>query len=172
MLGILFREKGLRPILVGGWALNALGIIRQTFDFDIMIEESSFDDVRRGIESLGYEIIFRNELFAKFRHAGDEWQDIDCLFTDRDTYAKISADGTDAAIGGACFILPAPVNIIAMKLHSLRHGAKERRRKDFDDLLNLLKREEIDLSDEAFGEFCLKYGTEEILRELRDEIKD
>lgn len=42
-IGKKFKKEKITPLLVGGWAMNTLGVIRQTFDFDMMINEEDFE---------------------------------------------------------------------------------------------------------------------------------
>ncbi len=41
--GKRLNAKGIQPIIVGGWAINLLGFVRQTVDFDINVESNDFE---------------------------------------------------------------------------------------------------------------------------------
>jgi len=118
----VLTEAGTKPILVGGWAVNLLGYARNTIDFDLMILESDFKKLDPCLKKVGFKLLFCNpELFAKYKHPNDKILELDILFTDRTTYAKLTSDSTEAKVGNIDCFVPSPMSLIAMKLHSIKN---------------------------------------------------
>lgn len=169
LAGKALATKDIVPILVGGWALNAHGIVRQTIDFDVMIADDDGPGFQAAIESVGYRKVFQNELFARYQATGGKTlPDIDCLFCPGETYAQIAAQGTRRDLAGLTLVIPVPRHLLAMKLHALKHGATSRNAKDFQDALELIRRDGVKVGSGEFSDFCLRFGNADILRRLRD----
>lgn len=158
------------PIIVGGWALNFLGMVRQTLDFDFMIFEDEFETIASVLEKAAYRQIIRTELYARFESTADSPMPyIDCLFADKNTYEKIVSGGKKVYIFNTEFILPKAMHIIAMKLHAVKYGERYRKGKDFNDIISLIELYNIDISEGSeFESICKKYGNEDILRRIRN----
>jgi hypothetical protein len=155
----VLKETGIKPILVGGWAVNHLGYARNTMDFDLMILGSDFEKLDSRLKKEGFKLLFRNpELFAKYKHPNDKILELDILFTDKTTYAKLESDSTKAKVGNIDCILPSPISLIAMKLHAIKNNFENRFPKDFPDIVALSDLYGIDVSSSFFKAHCLKYG--------------
>ncbi len=172
-LGEMLRGKIKTPIVVGGWAINLLGMPRTTLDFDFMIFEEEFDELALSLQKLGYKQIIKTTLYARFKSDENNILPyIDCLFADEGTYSKIVSAGKKVDIFGTEFILPTALHIIAMKLHAVKHGEKHRFAKDYNDILALIEIHFIDTSPKSeFAEMCDKYANKEIYRRIRNETK-
>lgn len=172
-LGAMLNGEIKTPIVVGGWAVNLLGMPRTTLDFDFMIFEDEFDKLALSLHKLGYRQIIKTSLYARFKFdENNSLPYIDCLFADEGTYNKIVSAGKKVDIFGTQFILPTPLHIIAMKLHAVKYGEKHRFRKDYNDILALIEIHSIDTSPKSeFAEICNKYATEEIYLRIRNEEK-
>ena len=170
-LGKKFKGKVSTPIIVGGWAVNLLGMARQTLDFDFMIREEDFNLVKAIFSDLSYRLTAKTSLFARFESENkDSYPVYDCLFADNSTYRKLYDAGKAMDIFGAEFILPDPLHVIAMKLHALKYGSKDRKNKDLGDIQALIDIYKISINPNSdFEELCLRFGTPGILKELRNE---
>jgi hypothetical protein len=172
-LGVMLNGKIKTPIVVGGWAINLLGMARTTLDFDFMIFEEEFDILASSLQKSGYKQVIKTSLYARFQSEKNNILPyIDCLFADEGTYDKIVSVGKKVDIFGAEFILPTALHIIAMKLHAVKHGEKHRFAKDYNDILALIEIHGLDTSPESeFAEMCNKYANKEIYRRIRNETK-
>lgn len=170
-LGAMLNGKIKTPIVVGGWAVNLLGMPRTTLDFDFMILEDEFDEFALSLQKFGCHQIIETRLYARFKFEENNLLPyIDCLFADEGTYNKIASAGKKVDIFGTEFILPTAMHIIAMKLHALKYSEKHRFAKDYNDILALIEIHSIDTSPKSeFAEICNKYATEEIYRRIRNE---
>jgi hypothetical protein len=156
-------EAGIKPILVGGWAVNQLGHTRNTMDFDLMILETDVENLNQCLERAGFLLLFRNpDLFAKYKLPGEEIFELDVLFTDKTTYEKLKSDSSEIKIGKIECLLPSPMSLIAMKLHSIKNNFETRFPKDFPDIVALSDIHAIDVSSSTFKKHCLKFGNEKI----------
>jgi Uncharacterised nucleotidyltransferase len=158
-----FNEAGIKPILVGGWAMNLLGHTRNTLDLDLMILETDVDKLHSCLENAGFQLLFKNpELFAKYKYSDEKVFELDILFTDVITYKKLKSDSSKTNVGEIDCLLPSPMSLIAMKLHSIKNNFETRFPKDFPDIIALGDLYKIDVSSDTFKEHCLKFGNEKI----------
>lgn len=161
------------PILVGGWAVNLLGVVRQTIDFDIMILEDDFSMVKEVFQCTTYKLLAHTSLYARFESKTATVTLIDTLFANQRTYRILSDSSKKINVCGETFLLPKPEHIIAMKLHAVKHGEKIRGGKDFQDIIDLIAANKLDRHSSDFKELCLKYGNDEIYgRILNDSTLD
>ncbi|MFA6569404.1 MAG: hypothetical protein WCS96_14425 [Victivallales bacterium] len=95
-----FSEAGIKPILVGGWAVNHLGHTRNTMDLDLMIRETDAEKLHMCLERAGFHLLFRNpDLFAKYGHSREKIFELDILFADKTTYEKLKSDSSEIRVG-------------------------------------------------------------------------
>ena len=97
--------------------------------------------------------------------------DIDFMFVDQETLAKISKEGEHLKIAGQKFVVPSLHHLIALKLHSIKHNPKIRYTKDFPDIVSLIRINNVNIHDRKFKELFLKYGTKEIYQQLEETLK-
>lgn len=163
------------PILVGGWAINLMGHARQTLDVDFMIDEADYKSTETILNQLGYYESCKTPMFSRFEFKSGTDSSlpvIDCLFAEKETYLKIKKTGTVTNLFGMDFLLPSPINIIAMKLHALKYSPDRSRPHDFEDVLALIEINSLDIGKNSeFEKVCLKYGTENILKDIREVLK-
>ena len=166
------NELGYPPILVGGWAVNFLGVVRHTVDFDMMIFEECFEQAKDALKRSGYKMQVKTSLYARFESKRATVELIDTLFADKRTYSILSENGSSKKICGEHFILPKSEHIIAMKLHAVKYGEGHRGSKDFQDITDLIKANNINIETDDFKNICLKYGEASIYRRIQDEIRN
>ena len=164
------NDAGSPPILVGGWAVNLFGVTRQTLDFDMMIFQDLFDIVKESLEKSGYQMQVKTKLYARFENKNAVIELIDTLFADERTY-NILSNGTEENICGGTFILPKKEHLIAMKLHAVKYGESHRGSKDFQDITDMIKANDIDVYTDDFKQLCLKYGEKSIYKRIKNECK-
>jgi hypothetical protein len=164
---------GRPPILVGGWAVNLYGVVRQTIDFDMMIFEDDFSMVEEVFHGTTYELLVQTSLYARFESKTATLALIDTLFANQRTYGILSDSSRNTTVCGETFLLPKPEHIIAMKLHAVKHGEKIRGGKDFQDIIDLIAANKLDRRSSDFKELCVKYGNDKIYgRILNDSTLD
>jgi hypothetical protein len=166
-LAELFAKLRPPPILVGGWALNAYGISRQTVDADVMIAESAFEAARRSLIENGYELGMKTDLFARFRCGVSGQVDIDLLFASVETVAAMFKAGRQCDLGFGQVTVPSLLHLIGMKLHALRHNFAGRAGKDLPDIVALMQAAGWTARSPEFVALCGKYGSVDVLERIR-----
>ncbi|OGW96870.1 MAG: hypothetical protein A3G33_00360 [Omnitrophica bacterium RIFCSPLOWO2_12_FULL_44_17] len=158
-------------VLIGGFAVNYYQATRMTADVDILMTEKDFIEILPVLEQEGYKVDVKNDLFVRLSSRVSNWMDLDVIFVDRDTLAGMIKDGKEIEMQGKRIFVPSLEHLIALKLHSLKHNQQGREYKDMGDILELIKRNRLDIHSDRFHELCLKYGTEELYRKIAEYIK-
>lgn len=167
LMSDISEKTGVNFILIGGFAVNYYKVMRQTADVDFLITESGFKKISDLLEETGYKKDFSQKVFTRLKSGSSAYlMDIDFMFVDEDTLAKIISDGKKISIAGQEFIVPSLNNLIALKLHSLKHNLKAREIKDMSDIIELVRANKVNVKSGGFRGLCLKYGTEEVYRKI------
>ena len=166
LISDLTQEEGVSCVLIGGFAINHYRVTRQTADVDFLITKEDFDKISGPLEKAGYKKALLQKNFAQFESGKLSLLDVDFMFVDQETLAKIIKAGEKLKIVGRTFTVPSLLHLIALKLHSIKHNQKIRLTKDLPDIINLMRINKIDVKDKDFREVCLKYGTEEIYNKI------
>ena len=162
------QEMGVRLILIGGFAVNALGYARNTLDVDFLISEEDYRKLKGPLSAQGYAEIVRTDVFAKQVHKDRESMPIDLLFVDPNTFEMIWLGGGEATVSGHRFKMPSLLHLIALKLHAIKQGSKDRVWKDLPDIINLVIANRVDVSSSDFIEICSKFGPEGIHQKIKE----
>jgi len=165
------HEQGALCVLIGGFAINHYRVTRQTADVDFLITKEDFDKIVGFLEKAGYKKALFQENFAQLESSRLSLLDVDFMFVDKDTLNKIIKEGDKIKIVGQTFTVPSLYHLIALKLHSIKHNSKVRFFKDFPDIINLIRINEIDIQDKKFKQMCCKYGTEELYKKIVETLK-
>ncbi|MDD5774059.1 MAG: nucleotidyltransferase [bacterium] len=171
LISDIFKNEEIQCVLIGGFAVNYYKVTRQTADVDFLITKKDFEKISVSLKKAGYKKDFAQDVFA--RCTSDNFlMDIDFMFVDKETLDKIMKDGEKISIAGQKFIVPSLNNLIALKLHSIKHNKKIREFRDLPDIINLIRVNNLDFNSPEFKELCLKYGTEEIYQKLLTSLKE
>ncbi len=165
------REEGVSCVLIGGFAINHYRVTRQTADVDFLITKEDFDKISGLLEKAGYKKSLLQDNFAQLQSSRLSLLDVDFMFVDEETLKKIMSEGERFKIVGQEFIVPSLHHLIALKLHSIKHNPKIRLTKDFPDIINLIRINEVNVKDKKFKEVCLKYGTAGIYDKIVEAVK-
>lgn len=153
-------------LLIGGHAVNAYGIQRQTGDIDLLILKSQRDAW--------------NELLVKMRYASDQFDDrfmryrpdtiaawpIDLMLVEDETFRKMYEDARPINLGSVTVKVVSPRHLLVLKLHALKVYQEHRYAKDFNDALQLLRHACSDISDEDLRGLCGRYADLSICQRL------
>lgn len=165
------EAESLSFLIVGGNAVNAYGYQRTTFDIDVAVPDDQARSWRRQLESMGYEMFFGTEAFQRFRGRRESpLFPVDLMLLNADTFRKLEDGSVTKTVGDARLPVPAPLHLIAMKLHALRQPARAEQGKDFPDVIGLIETLGIDVHGDEFQTILAKYANEstrdELLRRL------
>lgn len=164
------NKAGISCVLIGGFAVNYYKFSRQTADIDFLITEEDFNKIQTFLEDAGYTKEFKQKVFVRFKSNKLYLMDIDFMFVDKETSDKIILDAKEIIIAKHKFKIPSLVNLIALKLHSLKYNFSIRQGKDLLDIISLIKLNKVDAKTKDFRELCLKYANEDIYRRIMENI--
>lgn len=160
------KQRNLRFILIGGQALNVHGYARQTGDLDILVRKSDRTAWCELLETLGYKLFQKHEVFHRFRPGQLAAWPIDLMFVDDSTFDQFQNSAIDGNFGTVNVPVASAEHIIFLKLHALKYGAAHRTSKDILDIIELARLTGMDLSSEEFRRRCERYGTMEVHQKI------
>jgi hypothetical protein len=147
-----------RPFLiVGGYALAAHGVVRQTIDIDCLIaveDQAAFD---ANLVGGGYVLTAQTENFARYAAKTSNLPEIDVLFVDASTFKKLEEASISLRRGNHEFRVPGLGQLIALKLHAIRNESR-REGRDLPDIAELLRLNPGRITAGELGELCQKFG--------------
>jgi hypothetical protein len=160
------RRRHLAFVIVGGHALNAWGVSRQTGDLDLLIPERWRPLWKEVLGDLGYPPPREGASFVQYAAPtyGD-WP-VDLLVVEDDTYDRIHVAASPKKFGEAECLVASPDHLLAMKFHALRYVGGEVALKYLADAHALIRRTGRELTDPSIQGLCLKYGSQAIYAQL------
>ena len=164
------KRTGISCVLIGGFAVNYYKFSRQTADIDFLIAEEDYNKIKDYFERAGYKKESGQKFFVRLNSNKPHLMDIDFMFVDKETLDKIILDAKEVFIAKHRFIIPSLMNMIALKLHSLKYNFSIRKGKDLLDILSLIKFNKVDAKTKEFHQLCLKYANEDIYRKILENI--
>jgi hypothetical protein len=159
LLAEISEEMRFPILVIGGHALQAYGVSRQTVDVDVLVSETHAGMLDAALLRAGYSQLIRSEIFARYRHTSMVMADVDVLYVDGDTATRMSAQATRWAVGERTCLVPALSHLIAMKLHTIRSNP-QREPRDFADIVEIVRANPDSLSQDDLHGLCVKYGPE------------
>jgi len=167
----LYTELKEMPfLLIGGHAINAYGLSRQTGDIDLLVQRTKRDAWATLMEKLRYVPFQSDERFARFTHPDLGNWPIDFMFVEDQTFDRLYKESQSFDVGAANVQVVSPKHLAALKMHALKTFQEHRFAKDYTDLLFLLRSGRTELSELELKELCLKYASETLFdRLLKDD---
>lgn len=159
------HERDLRFQLIGGHALAAYGVTRQTGDVDLLIDEADTPQWRELIAHLGYSAYHVHRAFIQFSPPDKQTWPIDLMLVSHQTFAQMWEQSRSWRLAQHELRIPAPKHLLALKLHALKQDPK-RRSKDIDDMIGVIRHEAMDVTGDEFKQLCEKYGSKEIYEDI------
>lgn len=159
LLAAISEETHIPILLIGGYALQAYGVSRQTVDVDVLVSEAYAGGVDTALQRAGYAQVARSEIFARYRHPSIVLADVDVLVVDDDTAKRMCERAAQYVTGETTYLVPALPHLIAMKLHTIRSNP-QREPRDFSDIVELVRANLGRLSEGELRGLCAKYGPE------------
>ncbi|MFH1283877.1 MAG: nucleotidyl transferase AbiEii/AbiGii toxin family protein [bacterium] len=170
-ISAVFQKHKIKHVLIGGFAINYYGVSRQTADIDFLITTDDFKKISKNILKIGYKVGDLQDNFIHLVNPQNILLDLDFMIIDNDTITKILKNSEKITIVGADFFVPSLLNLIALKLHSLKYNQKIRELKDMPDIINLIKINKVDYKSKEFRNLCKKYGSIKIYNKIRNYLK-
>lgn len=168
-LGTEAGKRGMDFLLIGGQAMMHLGFQRFTLDVDFMGQEAAREAWEGILVSYGYALRARTPAFDQYIHATPGWPQVDVMFVNERTWAKLRGEAEQKAVGRLTLRVPSPRHMVALKLHSANSPRRSEPAKDWADIEALINIHHLDLSDPEFEKLVLQYGGEASMRRLKSE---
>ncbi len=157
-------------LLIGGHALAAYGVLRQTLDVDFIIAEETRGSLKDILCRAGYEEKVRTGNFSRFTHTVSVLVDVDIIFVEMDTFKKMLKESViyrPVNGRGNEFRVPSLKHLISLKLHAVRNQP-DRKYRDKADIIELLQANPGGIPGKELEIACLKYGPEGVFKELEE----
>jgi len=158
---LLNREaapQGLRFLVIGGHAVIEHGFQRGTEDADILISRDDRDAWTKIVAHLGYKLIRDGGAFLQFESPDPSQWDLDLMLVPAETFGRLLASAKPATLEGVAVVVPSLAQLLALKIHALKHGRGLRTLKDMTDVAQLLSVNRIDPNSAWLRELFEKHG--------------
>jgi hypothetical protein len=156
-------------LLIGGMALPAYDVIRQTVDMDVLISTSQESVVRNVLVPAGYKEVARTEMFVRYSSPSVYHYDVDVLLVDDPTFETMLAESQLFDEGRSTFNIPCIAHMLMLKLHAMKNSSS-RELKDLGDVVEILRANPDAVEDSELQSLCEKYGPAGVYRKLKDSL--
>jgi predicted nucleotidyltransferase len=152
-------------LIIGGQALAAHGVMRQTLDVDCLIAAENRNALDELLRSGGFSPVATSANFARYRHESELIAEVDVLFADAATFEKLFAASillpSDEKIRG-----PSLPHLIALKLHAIRSNP-QRESRDLNDIADLMRANPGAVTASELAALCAQFSTPDIAAKLQ-----
>lgn len=156
-----------RPLLIiGGHALEAHGVSRQTADVDCLIAAEDRAALGELLHSGGFTLVGETENFARYEHQSPLLPDVDVLLVDATTLEKLLPAAVPIHGSREGLRTPALAHLIALKLHAIRNNPL-REARDLGDIAELLRANPKSIPSEELAALCSQFGPAGIEAKLK-----
>ena len=152
------EKRGLEFLLIGGQAMIQHGYERLTLDVDFLGTEDSRGTWREVLARYGYQVVAETPAFEQFAHTEPGWPQVDIMFVNPETWSKLRGEAEAKVSGRVTVHVPSPSHMVALKLHAASSPQRENAEKDWNDILQLVRRHHLDPNDEKFAALVTRYG--------------
>ena len=159
------ENRKVTSLLIGGHALAAFGVARQTLDIDCLMVDSDSGAIHAILTEVGYRETERTENFIRYSNSSIYLMDVDVMLVDRDTFNKMLPRSFIYQAGTIKARVPCLVHLIALKLHAIKNNPK-RELKDLGDIVELLRSNPGKVAREELKSTCARYGPDGIYAKL------
>jgi predicted nucleotidyltransferase len=164
-------EKGLRFVLIGGFAVIEHGYARLTADIDLLVLRDDQQPWRELLHGLGYQLAEDGENFKQYRKGDEAEWPLDLMLARQDTFDGLIAAARRVTVQGASVLLVSLEHLIALKLHVLKQARLHRFLKDFQDVVELVRINNVDLRSGQIRDLFLRYGTTDLYEKIQRAVE-
>ena len=163
-VGAYLDEHQIRWAICGGLGLAAYGLVRTTFDLDLIVDGDRDLEVITFLEASGYETIFRTCGFSNHVHPDTALGRVDLVFVWSETREKLFGSAREMpGPTGRLLLVPKPEHLAAMKVAAMKSDPG-RTFQELADIRFLLTLPGVDRG-EVHGYF-VRHGLEDRFEEL------
>ena len=159
------NSQGRDILLIGGHALPAYGVVRQTVDVDFLIVDADENNLKEILLTKGYTEEHRSDLFIRYCGSTSDYMDVDVLLVDQATFNTIFENSNTYEISSLSLHIPSMDHLIALKLHAIKNDPR-RELKDLLDIVELLRQNPDLVQTEELKTICQQYGPDKIYQKL------
>lgn len=153
-------------VVIGGHALMAWGVSRQTADLDLLVPEPWRPRWKELLADLGYGSPHEHTSFVQYAAPAHGAWPVDLLVVGHDTFERVLAESAPARFGRAECQVASPDHLLAMKFHALRYVTDAVGLKYLADIHALVRRTGRKVSDDSVRDLCLRYGSTDVYERL------
>jgi hypothetical protein len=103
-------------------------------------------------------LVAETPAFEQFAHTEPGWPQVDIMFVNPGTWSKLRGEAEAKVSGRVTVHVPSPSHMVALKLHAASSPQRENAGKDWNDILQLVRRHHLDPNDEKFAALVTRYG--------------
>mgnify|MGYP001587564891 CR=1 FL=1 len=159
-------QAGLRFLLIGGNAIIAYGVQRETADLDLLVCRDDLSRWRDLFLGRGYTVFHDGGNFIQFAPPSEGAWPTDLMIVNNETFTKLEAGSRSFSLWNQEWRIPSPAHMVALKLHALVHGPKHRHLRDFLDVVEIIKAQRLDPDGPELCDIFAKHGTPRLHRSV------
>jgi hypothetical protein len=164
-----FEAQAIEYAFIGGFALGAIGIARNTLDLDLLVPKKDLPVIDQIFQAHTYRLTYRSENVSQYVSDIKPFGSIDLLHAFRPrTFAMLQRVQRISIFEGQ-YIIPvvSPEDLIGLKLQALTNDPS-RQTPDYADIELLLKRFQADVDWQLIAEYFELFGLQTQLRLLEE----
>ena len=160
-------DRGLRFIVIGGFAVIEHGYARMTADLDLLIRRVDRQEWRTLLADLSYGLVHDGDTFLQFSRTDQADWPVDLMLVHQETFDGLYRETKPCQVHGVRIQLVSLSHLLALKLHVLKQARLHRFLKDFQDVIELIRLNKIDLRSDAIRDLFLRYGNEDLYEKIK-----
>lgn len=159
-------EQSTSPfIVIGGFAVIAHGYQRTTMDLDLLIRRAHADQWTDLLKRIGYDLDYAHQTFARYKSS--QHIDLDVMYVNDATFDGMFVAAVPTQFDGVPVKVPSFEHLLALKLHVSKQELRHRRLYDWDDIVNLIVQNKIDMREPRWRAVFEKYGTLDLYEKVK-----
>ena len=162
--------QGMPFLLIGGHAVNAYGMQRQTGDIDLIVKSSQRREWEELFSKIRYQSDQSDSHFIRYRPDTIAAWPIDLMLVDDGTFGKLHSDARSTDLGVIEVKVVSPKHLIMLKLHALKVYQEHRYARDYNDVIQLLRHACPELRNEALRDLCVRYADVALYEKLEKDL--
>lgn len=139
MLAAAAGQQRLDFLIIGGHAVNSYAPPRATLDVDLLVRKADRTAWCELAAKEGYRLLHDGGAFLQFSPPYGVDFRLDLMLVNETTFDQLAESAREVACLGIQARIPSPLNLIALKVHALRHGPATRQAKDWLDIDSLIR---------------------------------
>jgi hypothetical protein len=160
------KKRKLPFLVIGGQAIAAWNVPRETADFDILVNRDQKPAWMDCVAEMKYHLFHDGGNFLQFTSTAFPSWPLDLMLVSPETFAKMAQAAVSKRLLGHELRLPSLPHLIALKLHALKQDLPHRRVRDFLDVVELLQNNGSHPADPDIKPVFEQFGTPAIYEKV------